>query len=78
MVETIVTLTPMSCPGTVLSSFQAIKFVLCLHGTYVFHAIELACGLGVGASEAGMGTDHSQVPGLDVGLGQGQPARCVC
>lgn len=38
--------------------------------------LQLVCD--VGASEAGMGTDHPQVPGSDIGPGQGQPERRLC
>ncbi len=31
-----------------------------------------------GASEAGMGSDHPQVPGADPGPGQGEPEGGIC
>ncbi len=38
----------------------------------------IACVMPTGASEAGMGSDHPQVPGADPGPGQGEPEGGVC
>lgn len=50
---------------------------VCLYCTCMLPALQLCFVCSAGASEACMGTDHSQVPRFDTGSGQSQLARCV-